>query len=569
MDYIKNIAKSLSKLCESDENEIAKSIETPANAALGDFAFPCHKLSKALRKAPNVIAKEFEAAISLPEGFQKAEAAGPYLNFFVDKPGFARHVLESILAAGEDYGKGNEGIGADKNVKTVTIDYSSPNVTHEFHIGHLFSTVIGAALYRLHNFLGYRAIGINYLGDWGSQFGKLIFAYKEWSAPEEVEKKGLDELTRVYVKYHEEESRDEGLKAKAREWLVRLEAGDGEAVAAWRMIRDICLASMNKTYERLGISFDSYKGESHYNDKMDAIVDELREKGLLTESDGAMIVDLEEYKMPVCLILRKDGGTLYPTRDIAAALGRKKEFGFHKSLYVTDVRQSLHFAQWFKVVALMGYEWAQDMVHIPYGLLSLESGALSARKGNVVYLEDFFDESVSRILSIINEKNEELEGKEEVAEAVGVGAVVFWALYTSNIKDKVFSWEAALNFDGETGPYVQYTHARASSVLEKARGLDGEEADYSGVLDENGFALIKALWEFPAKVRLACEKYEPFILSRHLVHVAQCFNKFYHYNPIIQSEGPVRAARLELVACTKHVLKSGLALIGLKAPLKM
>ncbi|MCL2407121.1 MAG: arginine--tRNA ligase [Defluviitaleaceae bacterium] len=566
MNYKNEIAKLLGNIIEMPIDEIELSVETPANAAMGDFAFPCHKLSKAMRKAPNMIAAEFADKIGVSVNcFERIEAAGPYLNFFVNKSAYVANVINEICEKRDNYGTRDVGIG-----KTVCIDYSSPNVTHEFHIGHLYSTVIGAALYRMYKFLGYNTVGINYIGDWGSQFGKLVYAFTEWSSLEQVELGGLDELTRVYVKYHVEEEKNPELKQSARSWLVRMEQGDETALAHWRMICDICLASMDKTYKRLGISFDSYRGESYYNDKMTAVVNELQDKKLLTESDGAQIVDLTEHKMPVCLILRGDGGTLYPTRDIAAAFDRKEMYGFHKSLYVTDSRQSLHFAQWFKVVELMGYNWVQDMVHIPYGLMSLESGALSARKGNVIHLEDFFNEAARRIMAIINEKNASLPNKDAVAEAVGVGAVVFDALNKTCIKDKVFSWESALNFDGETGPYVQYTHARAASVLEKAADApDVAGIDFSALTDEAAFTLIKSLASFPDKIREAAEKYEPFILSRALIGIAQNFNKFYHDNPILTSEAHVRNARLCMVRCVKDVLKTGLALLGLKAPEKM
>ena len=567
MDYKSEIAKILSEPTGMSGGDITASLETPTNAALGDFAFPCHKLAKTLRKAPNIIAADIAASVKLPDAFAKVEAAGPYLNFFVDKEKFARGIVNNVLKHGYGFGGSDEGKG-----KTIVIDYSSPNITHEFHVGHLYSTTIGAALYRIYKFLGYTTVGVNYLGDWGTQFGKLVCAFKMWSSPEQLDKDGINELTRVYVKFHAEDEAnpDMELKKEARKWLVKIEKGDAEARDIWKRICEICLANMEITYKRLGITFDSYRGESYYNDKMDAVAEELREKELLKESEGAQIVELEEFNMPPCLILRSDGGTLYPTRDIATALDRIRNYSFYKSLYVTDVRQSLHFSQFFKVLELMGYEWVKDMVHIPYGLLSLETGALSSRKGNVILLEDLFNESAKRILDIINEKNADLPDKEAIAEDVGVGAVVFGVLYTSRIKDLVFVWERALNFDGETGPYVQYTHARASSVLIKSENIqENHEPDYSAITDEESFELIKAINIFPEKIREAAEKYEPFILSRSLVHVAQAFNKFYHEKPILQSEGGVRAARLELVKCSKYVLKTGLALLGIKAPEKM
>lgn len=563
MDYKLEIADMLATAVGLDRDELLASVEVPTDANLGDYAFPCFKLAKAAKKAPNQIAAELAGGIKPGAAFERLAATGPYLNFFVNKASYAENILKRALTK-------NYGGGAD-NGKTVVIDYSSPNVTHEFHIGHLFSTVIGAALYRMYDFLGYEVVRINYIGDWGTQFGKLLYAFTTWSSPEALDKNGLDELTNVYVRFHNEAEVNKDLHDEARKWLVRLEAGDEAAVSLWQRFCRICLDSMEKTYRRLGVEFDHYRGESYYNDKMDAVVAELRAKNLLIESDGAQIVDLEPYKMPACLILRSDGGTLYPTRDIAAALDRMRSFPFHKALYVTDMRQSLHFAQFFKVLALMGYDWAADLVHIPYGLLSLETGPLSSRKGNIILLEDFFDESARRILDIINERNPELADKERVAEDVGVGAVVFGALYTSRIKDVVFSWDKALNFDGETGPYVQYTHARAGSVLAKSANMqiDAANPDYNALTDPASFDLLKSLDAFPDKVREAADKYEPFILSRSLVAIAQAFNKFYHDNPILASQGGVRQGRLALVKATKDVLKTGLALLGIKAPDQM
>ena len=565
MDYKLEIARMIAEKAKLNEDEVLQAIEMPVKAEMGDYAFPCFRLAKIAKKAPNDIAAELAQSIKHSEAFDRLEAAGPYLNFFVNKGIYAGNIIKSILSQGEDYGRSGEGAG-----KTVVIDYSSPNVTHEFHFGHLFSTTIGAAIYRLYGFLGYKVIGINYIGDWGSQFGKLLYAYKTWSSREELEKGGLDELTRIYVKFHKEADEDDGLKEEARKWLVKIESGDQEAVDLWKKFCGLCLESMDKVYKRLGIEFDYYRGESYYNDKMGAVVDELREKNLLVESKGAHIVDLELYKMPACLILRSDGGTLYSTRDIATAFDRKRSFDFYKSLYVTDMRQNLHFAQVYKVIELMGYDWAKDLVHIPYGLRTLETGPLSARAGNIILLQDLFDTSVKRILEIINERNAGLADKERVAEDVGVGAVVFGALYTSRMKDEVFSWEKTLSFEGETGPYVQYSHARASSVLAKSSGLGfGGQPDYEALTDSDSIELIKTLGAFPEKLKEAAEKYEPFILSRSLVAIAQAFNKFYHENPILTSEGGVRQARLELVKCTKDVLKTGLGLLGIKAPEQM
>ncbi|MDR1704645.1 MAG: arginine--tRNA ligase [Clostridiales bacterium] len=566
MDYREEIARIISEAAEIEASEVMAAIGIPDDMAHGNFDFPCHRLAKTMRKPPAAIAEDLKSRIVLTQAFEEVKAEGPYLNFFINKAEYAESVLSMILGKGARYGESDDGSG-----KTVVIDYSSPNVTHEFHIGHLFSAVIGAAIYRIYDFLGYKTVGINYIGDWGTQFGKLLYAYSAWSSREKLEAGGLDELTRVYVKYHEEESNNPELKESARAWLVRLENGDAEAVELWKWFCKICLDKMEIIYKRLGITFDSYRGESYYEDKMQAVVDELFAKNLMEESEGAQIVNLEAYKMPPCLILRSDGGTLYPTRDIASAFDRKRTYDFYKSLYVTDMRQNLHFAQFFKVLELMGYDWAKDMRHIPYGVLSLENGPLQSRKGNTILLKDVFDEAARLILEVINEKNAELENKESVAEDVGVGAVVFGVLYTSRIKDLVFSWEKALNFDGETGPYVQYTHARATSVLSKG-GLiidGGMEVNFSKLTDPAAQELIKALDIYPSKIKEAAEKYEPFILARALVAIAQGYNKFYNVNIILTSDEDIKRARLALTKCVKDTLKSGLGLLGIKAPEKM
>lgn len=560
MDYIKEIELLVADAAGVDISETEGAVSVPKDE-MGDYAFPCFKLSKTLRKSPAELASELASRIK-SDAFENVVPTGPYINFFVDKARYAVEVIGEILNKGRDYGSGGGG-------QTVVIDYSSPNITHEFHVGHLLSTTIGAALYRIYKFLGYNTVGINYIGDWGAQFGRLVCGYKLWSGTEALDRDGVDELTRVYVKFHAEAEKDPELNKRAREWLNKMDAGDPEAVALWQRFRQLYLDEINKIYDRLNVTFDSWLGESYYNDKMAGVVEEIAAKGLLKESDGAMIVDLEPYKMPPCLILRSDGGTLYPSRDIAAALDRKNRYDFQKSLYVVDMRQSLHFAQFFKVIELMGHEWAKDMVHLPFGLLTLETGELSARKGNVILLKDLFDEAARRALAIINEKNAGLEDKERAAEDVGVGAVVFGVLYNSRTKDTMFSWDKALSFDGETGPYVQYAHARACGVLEKAGEPDAESPDLSLLADKDAAALVKTLGQFPGKVREAADKYEPFIVSRALVQIAQAFNKFYHDNPILTSGQDIKRARLALVKAVRDVLAAGLALIGVKAPERM
>jgi len=549
-----------------DTENITPFLESPSDSRLGDVAFPCFRLSKILKKSPNIIAQELCQTISSskPDFIEKTQAAGGYLNFFVSREALARAVLDEIYKNGENYGRSDEGRG-----KTVVIDYSSPNIARPFHIGHLYSTLIGAALYKMYAFLGHPVVGINYLGDWGTQFGKLITAYFLWSSEEAVKEGGVRELLRVYVKYHAEAEERPELDNQAREWLLKMERGDETALNLWKWFRDISVEEYDRSYKRFGIHFDSYNGESFYNDKMRPVVEELREKGLLEESDGAMIVRLDEYKMPPCLILRSDGGTLYPTRDIASAFYRRKEYNFYKSLYVTDARQALHFAQWMKVVGLMGYDWESAMIHITYGLLTLEEGAMSIRKGNFIFVNDLIDDAKARVIKIIDEKNPELPDKEAAAEQIAIGAIFFSTLYNSRRKDVVFSLGKMLSFDGETGPYVQYTHTRANSILEKAGENPAFEIDFSLICDDDSAALVRILSMFGEKVAEAAEKYEPFILSRYIMELAQAFNKFYHSNQILSAGEQLRNARLLLVYCVKIVLKSGLSLLGISAIDKM
>ena len=563
MDYTVEIANILASATGLAAGDITPLIEVPKDAAMGDFAFPCFRLAKELRKAPPAIAAELKDKIVLPTFLDKCENAGPYLNFFVAKGHFAKTVLSAAYAAGTNYGASEEGKG-----RAVVLDYSSPNLAKQLHIGHLYTTVIGNSLYKIHKALGYHTVGVNYLGDWGAQYGKMFAAYKLWGNKEAIDQFGIDETERLYVRFHKEAEADPSLNDLARSWLVKLENGDEEATALWKWFRDISIKDIEKLYERLHITFDLYRGESYYTDKMPAVVEELRAKNLLVESDGAMIVDLEAYKMPPSLILRSDGGTLYPTRDIATAFDRYSEFQFHKSIYVTDMRQSLHFAQFFKVIELMGYEWAKDLVHVPYGLLSLEGEALSSRKGNVLLLKELFDKAAAGILQIINEKNPGLADKETVAEQVGIGAIIFGTLYNSRIKDTDIQWSKILSFEGETGPYVQYTHARCASLLEKANE-DFAGADVSLLEDEASLALAKLINEYPGKIKEAAEKLEPFVISRHLIDIAQAFNRFYHDNPILTSPDGLRQARLYLVSVVKNVLCGGLALLGIESPERM
>lgn len=565
MDFKFEIAKAIAMAAGLETAEVVSGIEIPPNTEMGDYAFPCFRLAKTLRKAPPLIAADIAEKIEKPDFISEIKIEGAYVNFFTNKGMFAKEILANVIAEKENYGKSTMGNG-----KTIVIDYSSPNIAKPFHVGHLRSTVIGNAIYKIHQFLGYNCEGVNHLGDWGTQFGKLIVAYKNWGSQQAVEEQGIQELMRIYVKFHDEAENKPELDDEARSWFVKMQDGDEEALSLWKWFYEISMKEFDRVYAMLGVKFDAYTGESFYNDKMAAVVEELKEKKLLVESEGAMIVDLEEEKMPPCLIIRKDGGTLYATRDITAALYRKNKYNFEKCLYLTALDQNLHFAQWFKVIDKMGYEWSKDLVHVPFGLVSLDTGKLSTRKGNVVLMEELLNQAVNETKKIIEEKNPELPNKEEVAKQVGIGAVIFNDLYNGRIKDVVFSWERMLSFEGETGPYVQYTNARACSVLKKA-GVTGVDTnvDFALLADESSAEVCKLLADFPNKIQDAAAKYEPSIVSRHLVNIAQAFNKFYHDNPILTSEENVKNARLTIVYAVKTVLTTGLGLLGINAPEQM
>lgn len=566
MNFIEEIAKIIAKAAQLDEAEIIQAIEIPSDSKMGDFAFPCFRLAKVLRKAPPIIAQEIAEKIEKPDFIGEIQVVNAYINFYVSKQAYVKQVLSGIMEKGTDYFKSH--MGKDK---TICIDYSSPNIAKPFHVGHLRSTVIGNALYKIYSALGYDCVGINHLGDWGTQFGKLIVAYKLWGNKEAVEKDDIKELSRIYVKFHQEAENKPELNDEARGWLVKMQEGDKEALDLWKWFCEISMKEFNRIYDRLNITFDSYAGESFYNDKMAAVVEEIKNKGLLTESEGAKIVNLEEYNMPPCLILRSDGGTLYPTRDISAALYRKNTYNFHKNLYITALDQNLHFAQWFKVLELMGYDWAADeLVHIPFGLVSLGDGKLSTRKGHVVLMEDILNQAVEKALTIIEEKNPDLENKEKIAEQVGIGAVIFDDLYNSRIKNVVFDLDRMLSFEGETGPYVQYTHARACNILKRADIQSyNSTIDFSLISDEASFNLCKALAQLPEKIKDAAEKYEPYIISRHLIEICKAFNKFYNENNIMGSEDNVKNARIALVIAVRDCIAFGLGMLGISAPEKM
>ena len=543
------------------KEDISATIEIPPKPEMGDFAFPCFRLAKTMHKAPNMIAADIKEAIGDVDYLDRIEVKGAYLNFFVKTEVFVKSMIEA--ANSENFGGSDIGEG-----KNICLDYSSPNVAKNFHVGHLRTTIIGNSLYKIFSKLGYNAIRINHLGDWGTQFGKLIVAYKAWGSKEAVEKDGISELMKLYVKFHEEADKNPELVDEARAWFAKMEQGDEEALSIWQWFKDISLVEYKRTYDLLGVDFDYYLGESFYRDKCQEVVDKITEAGLLKESEGAMIVDLSAYDMAPCIITKKDGSSIYATRDLAAIFYRKKTYNFCKCLYVTGQEQKLHFAQVFKVVELLGNEWAKDqLVHIPYGLVSLEGAKLSTRNGNIIYAEDILHDAIEKSLEIITEKSPNLENKEEVAKMVGVGSVLFNDLYNQRIKDVSFSWDKVLNFDGETGPYVQYTHARCSSVVRLAENFDpSNEVDFSVITEPDAIFLLKEINRFPKVVLDAADKYEPSIIARFAVDVAQAFNKFYNSTRINVPEENVKNARVMLTYLTKKTLSDALELLGIQAP---
>jgi len=555
MDYREYISKKL-----NTEGVTAADIALPPNSLMGDYALPCFKLAKIFRKSPVQIAEELKNSFALDEVISEVSAVNGYLNFKVNKAGLATEVLTEIIEKGDGYGSSKVGNG-----KTVCIDYSSVNIAKPFHIGHLSTTVLGGSLYKIYKFLGYNVVGINHLGDYGTQFGKLICAYNKWGVKEEVEKRGIHAINELYVRFNEEA--DEKMESEAREYFRLIESGDKEANDLFEWFKKLTLEYVQNIYEKLNIKFDSYAGERFYTDKMQPVIDELKEKNLLKESEGAQIVDLEPYGMPPCLILRSDGASLYATRDLAAAIYRKNTYDFYKCLYVVAYQQNLHFKQIFKVLELMGKKWAKDMVHVAYGMVSLEDGAMSTRKGKVVWLEDVISKCVEKAYAVINEKNPALENKEEIAKTVGLGAVVFGALYNNKIKDIVFSYDKVLSFEGETSVYVQYTCARANSVLAKGGENVFLPAGYEP--DPQEFEVIKALAEFPQTVLDAAEKYEPSLIARYAVDLAQKYNKFYIDCKILTAEGDAKNFRLTLTKAALQTLKNALSLLGIGVPERM
>ena len=556
------IASELAKVIDSlDQDATLNLLEQPKSSDLGDIAFPAFSLAKVERKAPQAIAADIAEKIN-QSAFEKVVATGPYVNFFLDKSKISDQVIKSVIEAGADYGQQDEGHG-----QNITIDLSSPNIAKPFSVGHLRSTVIGDALSNIFRKMGYNTIKINHLGDWGKQFGLLMVAYKKWGSKEAVEANPIDELLKLYVRINAEIENDPELDDEGRLWFKKLEDGDPEATELWQWFRDESLVEFNRIYKLLGVEFDSLNGEAFYNDKMDEAVQILEEKGLLKESKGASIVELDDVNLPPAMIKKSDGATLYITRDIATAIYRARTYNFVKNIYAVGQEQSNHFRQLKAVLKKMGFDWSDDMVHVDFGLVTKNRQKLSTRKGNIILLEPTLQEAISRAKAQIEEKNPELENKEEVAHAVGVGAVKFYDLKTDRRNGYDFDLEAMVSFEGETGPYVQYAYARIQSILRKANFTPSTDATYS-LSDPESWEIIKLLQDFSRVVKRAAENYDPSLIAKYAINLAQAFNKYYAHTRILD-ESPERESRLALSYSTAVVLKEALRLLGVDAPEKM
>ena len=562
MNHKELIASELAKVIEGlDQETILNLLEQPKSSDLGDIAFPAFSLAKIERKAPQAIAADIAEKIDASH-FEKVVATGPYVNFFLDKSQISDQVIKAVIQAGADYGQQDEGHGGN-----ITIDLSSPNIAKPFSVGHLRSTVIGDALSNIFRKMGYNTIKINHLGDWGKQFGLLMVAYKKWGRKEAVEANPIDELLKLYVRINAEIENDPELDDEGRLWFKKLEDGDPEATELWQWFRDESLVEFNRIYKLLGVEFDSLNGEAFYNDKMDEAVQILEEKGLLKESKGASIVELDDVNLPPAMIKKSDGATLYITRDIATAIYRARTYNFVKNIYAVGQEQSNHFRQLKAVLKKMGFDWSDDMVHVDFGLVTKNRQKLSTRKGNIILLEPTLQEAISRAKAQIEEKNPELENKEEVAHAVGVGAVKFYDLKTDRRNGYDFDLEAMVSFEGETGPYVQYAYARIQSILRKANFTPSTDATYS-LSDPESWEIIKLLQDFSRVVKRAAENYDPSLIAKYAINLAQAFNKYYAHTRILD-ESPERESRLALSYSTAVVLKEALRLLGVDAPEKM
>jgi len=571
VNFKEEISKLIAQQVEGlSLEEIQSMIEVPQDAKMGDYAFPCFKLAKTLRKAPPLIAKGIADAISGSSMFAKVEQVNAYVNMFISRESFVGDVVTAVLTEGSEFGKTNVGQGAN-----VVVDFSSPNIAKPFHIGHIRSTVIGNAICKIYRALGYNVIGVNHLGDYGTQFGKMIVAYRHWGNREDVINEPIKTLLAYYTKFHVEAETHPELEDEARETFARLEAGEPEETELWQWFRDESLKEFNRVYNLLGITFESYAGESFYSDKMPAVIQEMRDKNLLVPSQGAEIVELSQFGLTDAPVIKSDGSSIYITRDIAAAKYRMDTYNFVKDIYVVASQQNLHFQQLKKIIELMGYEWCKDIVHVPFGLVSLEEGTMSTRHGRVVFLEDVLNKAIEETREIIKEKGVATDNIEETARMVGVGAVVFNELSNNRIKDYVFSWKKVLDFNGETGPYVQYTYARCASVLRNA----GEEAAAAAgkaeavkpqyLTSESAYQLARLLYMLPEVIADAADKYEPSIVTRHIVDIAQGFNRFYHDEHILVENEEEKTAKLALVVAAKTAIKNGLALLGMDAPERM
>ena len=567
IDFKLEIAKIISKITEIETNELKSYLEIPPDTKMGDYAFPCFRLAKVLKKAPPVIAMELKENISLDGTIiEKIEVVGGYLNFYINKQILTETVLKEIDVKKEKYGFSNIGEG-----KTAVVEYSSPNVAKPFHIGHLRSTVIGGSLYKIYEALGYKTVGINYIGDWGLQFGKIMAGMELWKEEYSFEENPIQSLLQIYVRFCAEEKENEDLTNRAREWFKKLEDGDEYAKKTWEWIRKVSIENYQKTYKLLNSQFDSYNGEAYYNDKMDEVVKELEQKGLLAESQGARVVDLEEFNMPPCIIITSAGTTIYATRDITAFIDRVKTYDFDKMVYVVGAEQKLHFEQFFKVLEKMGYaDYVKRASHVPFGLVVDKNGEkIGSRKGNSVFLEDILQEAIAKSKKIVEEKNPNLEGKDEVARKVGVGAIIFNDLYNSRIKDEIFDWDILLNFQGETGPYMQYIYVRTKSLIEKANYVpDISKVDFS-LLKEEAIDIIKALYQFQDTIIMAADKNEPSVIARYAIDLAQKFSTFYNNNKIICDDKAIQEVRLYLTYAVGNVLNIAAKLLGMEMPDKM
>lgn len=564
--FVDEIAQQVSQATELSVEDVTNMMETPPKPEMGDYAFPCFTLAKKFRKAPNMIAEELAGKIQTGNRIAEAKPIGPYLNFFVSKGSFVGETLSAVLEKGESYGHRDQGKG-----KRVVIDFSHPNIAKPFGIHHLRSTVIGNSLRNIHRALGYEVVGVNHLGDWGSQFAKLILAWNYWGEGELTTDITIQKLLELYVRIHEEIEDNPQLEEEAREWFRRLEAGDEEAVRMWQICVDVSFKEFDRVYQMLGIEFESIAGESFYQDKMRATIDRLKEKQLLTVSEGATVVDLEKWDMPPLIALRSDDATLYGTRDLAAAEYRWDTYQFEKMLYVVDVAQSLHFRQLFKVLELMGYDWVQKCYHVQFGRLRFKDGAgASTRKGNVIFLEDVLNRAIELTREIIAEKNPDLPDGEQIAKDVGIGAVIFADLDSRRARDIVFDWDEVLNFNGETGPYVQYTHARYSSVLRRFEGdLPPADVDFDLLNEPETLEVAKCLERYPNVIQKAADEHEPSTIAIYLIELCTVANRFYNVHHVITEDAKLTRARVALVYAIKSVLASGLTLLGMKAPERM